>query len=77
MTSSDWKSGNVYAMFPSESFTIDVFALSKFISNEQIAWEKVYEPRKINRYFFLSFISFYTRLRLLLAKLKGPVFIKF
>ena len=37
MTSSDRNSGNVRIMFPSESSTIDVFAVRKSISNEQIA----------------------------------------
>ena len=76
MASSDWNPGNVYVTFPSEGFAIDVFALSKFISSEQISWEKVYVYRKIEP-FFLSFFFFLARLRLLLAKLKGPIFIKF
>ena len=58
------------------SFIIDVFALSRVISSEQIAWEKVHVYRKIER-FSLSFFSFYMWLRLLLAKLKRPIFIKF
>ena len=74
---SDWNSGNVYSVFLSESFTIDVFAPSKFISNEQIAWQKDHVHRIIERFFSLLFFSFYACLRLLLAKLKRPVFMKF
>ena len=75
---SDWNSGNVYAVFLlSESFTIDVFAPSKFISNEQIAWQKDHVHRINERFFSLLFFSFYTCRRLLFAKLKRPVFIKF
>ena len=59
-------------MFSSESFTIDAFALTKSISNEQIAWTKIYEKLKV---FSFLFFSFYMWLRLLLAKL--PLFIEF
>ena len=75
---SDWNLGDVYAVFLlSESFTIDVFAPSKFISNEQIAWQKDHVHRIHERFFSLLFFSFYTCRRLLFAKLKRPVFIKF
>ena len=58
MTSLDWNSENVHAMLSSPSFTIDVFALRKFISNEQVSWEKDYLYRKFERlfHFFLFFL---------------------
>ena len=34
-----------------------VFALSRFISNEKIAWEKVFVSRKIEGFFLLFFLS--------------------
>ena len=41
-------------MFPSESFIMDVVAISKFILNEQIAWRRITRIAKSN-VFFLSF----------------------
>ena len=62
MTSSDWNSGKVYAMFPSESFTIDVFTFSNFISIEQIAWKKVYAHTKIERFIYFFFFLHVTQI---------------
>ena len=44
-------------LFLDENFIIDVFAVSRFISNEQIAWEKVHVYRKIERIFLFFFLS--------------------
>ena len=43
-------------------------------TDEQMVWKKVYERSNV---FFLSFFSFYTWLKLLLAKLERSVFLKF